>query len=84
MSLSLVVGLSLVIYTYTFFSYRFARMTYSQKLHGKVREYLITSTDTRLHDGESSGAAPVFWMFTLPQAPENSVDEVYPNIFMGD
>ncbi|WAR11398.1 DUS3-like protein [Mya arenaria] len=60
-------------------------MTYSQKLYHRVREYLITSTDDRLHgDNSSSGAAPTFWMFTLPQAPSNSYDEVYPGIFMGD
>ncbi|XP_045193965.1 dual specificity protein phosphatase 3-like [Mercenaria mercenaria] len=60
-------------------------MSYNQMLYSKVREYIITSTDARLHGSNSSiGAAPTFWMFTLPQAPENSYDEVYPGIYMGD
>ncbi|KAL4234595.1 Dual specificity protein phosphatase 3 [Mactra antiquata] len=64
---------------------RCARMSYNQMLYSRVREYIITSTDVRLHgDQASSGAAETFWMFTLPKAPENCIDEVYPNIYMGD
>lgn len=61
-------------------------MNYSPTLYAKIRTYLLTSTDSRLHDYEnkSSGAVPNFWMCTFSQAPENHYDEVYPGIFMGD
>jgi len=60
-------------------------MSYSLTLYSRVREYLITSTDERLYNNDaSSGSAPVFWMFTLSQAPSNNYDEVYSGIYMGD
>lgn len=60
-------------------------MSYNPLLHSRVREYIITSTDVRLHGSHAStGASATYWMFTLPQAPENSYDEVYPGIYMGD
>lgn len=59
-------------------------MSYSLTLYDKIRAYLLTSTDSRLHDHERKSSAPNFWMCTLSQAPENSYDEVYPGIYMGD
>lgn len=60
-------------------------MSYSQKLYNKVREYLHTSTDNRLHgDNAAIGAVATHWRFTISQAPENHYDEVYPGVYMGD
>ncbi|KAH3855182.1 dual specificity protein phosphatase 3-like [Dreissena polymorpha] len=60
-------------------------MSFSLKLYSRVREYMITSTDEQLHGNKSSsGNTSTFWMFTPPQAPTNSYDEVYPGVYCGD